>query len=664
MAVQIITALPSVRQWDSNMSVSKIVAAAASGVGGAGLRIEDVFSTFVYTGTGSSRSINNGIDLSGEGGLTWFKERDGTSQHALFDTERGVLKGLASSSMAQEATETGSVTAFNNNGFTLGSWSGVNGNGANYVCWTFRKAEGFFDCMTWTGNGASDRAISHNLGSVPGMIIVKRTAGGTENWAVWHRSVHSNTSKVMYLDQQGGLVTSNAVFGQTNPTSTNFYVGDHGLSNNNGDSYVAYVFGHNDGDGTFGPDADQDIIECSSYYGNGSSSNIITLGYEPQFLMIKKASSGSTDWRVFDTQRGWAFGDRDFTLSWNSSAREPGSQNWVDLRANGFKLTNANGNINGNGDQYIYMAIRRGPLEVPESSGSVFNTGAVQNNTNRNLPTELTNNQHPDMVLWRNTGGSQNWFMQTRKHGRNYTLIPNLSNATSGSYGNAFNKEAYNVCADGTISVTNSYGWMWSEAPNFLDIQVYTGTGAATQELDHNLGKIPEMIWVKNQDDTSNWSIYHTATGLSYVWNFSSGGGGTGNQYWGTAAHTSTTFRVGSDTDTGASGRNYIAWLFATVDGVSKVGSYTGNGSTQTIDCGFTNGAKLVIIKSTSSNWNIWDSVRGIVSGNDPRLQLDNNNATKDDEDFIDPHSSGFSLFNQGDTNQNGTQYIFYAIAA
>ena len=114
MAVQIITALPSVRQWDSNMSVSKIVAAAASGVGGAGLRIEDVFSTFVYTGTGSSRSINNGIDLSGEGGLTWFKERDGTSQHALFDTERGVLKGLASSSMAQEATETGSVTAFNN----------------------------------------------------------------------------------------------------------------------------------------------------------------------------------------------------------------------------------------------------------------------------------------------------------------------------------------------------------------------------------------------------------------------------------------------------------------------------------------------------------------------------------------------------------------------
>ncbi len=102
--------------------------------------VANSFNTTTYTGTGAAATITNNIDLSGEGGLTWFKARTGgSSQHALFDTERGVLKGLASSSTSAQANETGSVTAFNSDGFTLGSWSGVNGSGTDYVGWTFRK---------------------------------------------------------------------------------------------------------------------------------------------------------------------------------------------------------------------------------------------------------------------------------------------------------------------------------------------------------------------------------------------------------------------------------------------------------------------------------------------------------------------------------------------
>ena len=655
-------------------NIARMMQQATAGAAGAGLDVDEVFSTFLYTGNGTAgRTITNNIDISTEGGLIWTKSRDSTYNHTLGDTANGVNKYLYSNTMADIDTSVAYYTAFNNNGYVIGdasqsaNASELNTNGVNYVSWCFRKAEGFFDLMTWTGNSAADRAISHNLGSVPGMIIVKRTVGGNENWAVWHKDVHANTSKVMYLDQQGGLVTSNAVFGQTNPTSTHFYVGDHPLSNNNGDSYVAYVFGHNNGDGTFGPSADQDIIECGSYYGNGSSSNFAnTLGWEPQFLMIKKASAGSTDWRVFDTVRGWGVGDRDFMLSWNSTSAETGSQNWVDLRAKGFKLTNANGNVNGNGDQYIYMAIRRGPLEIPESSGSVFNQGALQNNTNRTLPTDLTNGQNADMVLWKNTAGGQNWFFQTRKHGRNFTLIPNLGNATSGSYGDAFNKENSNVCGDGSIAVANSYGWMWSEAPNFLDIQTYTGTGAATQEIEHNLGITPEMIWVKDTGNSSNWSIYHSALGLSKILNFATNAAGTGNQYWGTAAHTSTSFRVGSDSDTGGSSKNYIAWLFGTVNGVSKVGSFTfaNSSGALNVDCGFSNGAKLVIFKRTNNtgDWYVVDSVRGINSGNDPYLRINADFAQNSSTELINPLSSGFTVqHNQGVVDGD---YIFYAIAA
>ena len=80
--------------------------------------VEDVFSTFLYEGNGSAQTITNNIDLSGEGGLVWVKQRTGgSSQHALFDTENGTLKALASSSTAALATET-SVTAFNSNGFS------------------------------------------------------------------------------------------------------------------------------------------------------------------------------------------------------------------------------------------------------------------------------------------------------------------------------------------------------------------------------------------------------------------------------------------------------------------------------------------------------------------------------------------------------------------
>ena len=61
----------------------------ASGASGETTYVDDVFSTYLYKGTGSAQTINNGIDLSTEGGLVWIKHRDGTYDHNLYDTERG-----------------------------------------------------------------------------------------------------------------------------------------------------------------------------------------------------------------------------------------------------------------------------------------------------------------------------------------------------------------------------------------------------------------------------------------------------------------------------------------------------------------------------------------------------------------------------------------------
>ena len=105
---------------------------------------------------------------------------------------------------------------------------------------------------------------------------------------------------------------------------------------------------------------------------------------------------------------------------------------------------------------------------------------------------------------------------------------------------------------------------------------------------------------------------------------------------------------------------------------VSFLGGYTGDGSedgSKVIDCGFSSGSQYVLIKRTDSagGWQFFDSARGIVAGNDSRLQLDNNLAHTTTIDFIDPDNSGFivgvSESSKNAFNVSGANYIFYAIA-
>ena len=99
------------------------------------------------------------------------------------------------------------------------------------------------------------------------------------------------------------------------------------------------------------------------------------------------------------------------------------------------------------------------------------------------------------------------------------------------------------------------------------------------------------------------------------------------------------------------------------------MGSYTGDGThdTHVIDCGFTSGARYVLLKRTdsTSDWFFWDSVRGITTSADPRLSLNSNALPYNGLDDIRPHSSGFIAANPNgsDVNANNSEWIFYAIA-
>jgi hypothetical protein len=617
--------------------------------------IEEVFSTWLYTGNGSTQTITNGIDLSGKGGLVWTKARPAPIGHGLVDTARGGTKLLQSNTTAAEDTFSGYITSFNANGYTLGA-SGVLNDTYNMVSWTFRKQPKFFDVVTFTGTGVA-RTVSHNLGSTPGFIVVKKTSG-LSNWLVWHRSVPSNNGQLNTTDP------INFAAYIYSPDATTFSV--FGDANDSGATYVAYLFAHNAGG--FGLTGTDNVISCGSFTTNGSGQATVNLGYEPQWLMVKTtAVTGS--WFVVDNMRGMPVGSAAASLYPNLSNAES-LGNTYSPSATGFNYA---GTFS---EPFIYIAIRRGPMKVPTTGTSVFSpqiatsSGGASNTVTTNFPVDLAVSQN-------RTGYFAEWFDRLRGGSQStYVRLRSASTAAeaTGAGGLGF---------DNNTGYVDNYNWQnvgggpyvyWNfrRAPSFFDEVCYTGTGAGSGSfaITHNLGAVPELIIFRQRNGTSNWqaATNFTSTNWRSMFLNLTNAGASQTTYatndWFAAQPTATAFTVGFPYySTG----NYVAYLFATCPGVSKVGSFTGTGATQVIDCGFTGGARFVLIKATSTtgDWYVWDSARGIVAGNDPYLEFNTTDAEVTTTDWVDTAATGFELSNAGGNlaNSNGVSYIFLAIA-
>ena len=640
-------------------SAQKLIQAAAGNAAGEGLYVEDVFSTYLYTGNGSTQTITNGIDLQNEGGLVWGKLRNVNSNHRLHDSERGPDNTLSSNSTATEVTGNG-IPSFNSDGFTMDAGTNINllYTGAT---WTFRKAPKFFDVVTYTGDGIAGKQIAHNLGSVPGVIIVKGT-DIARDWWVFHRST-GETNKIS-LNDNGGAVAQTGAWNDTAPTSTHFTVGNSLQTNGDTYNYVAYLFAHNDGDGEFGEDADQDIIKCGSYTADGSGNASVNLGFEPQWLMIK-SSSATEEWAMIDNMRGLVVGGIDPTLYANLVNAEYAGVGGdrVNINATGFDTVTNRSRISSANESYIYIAIRRGPMKTPESGTEVF-------------AQDYRHNATPAYT----SGFPVDWAMQKRETGTDTRVATRMlgdkylsANLTGAEQTLSTITWDYNDGMEShTSDQTDKWQWMFRRAPGFFDVVTYTGTGVA-RTVNHNLGVVPEMIITKPRDTQTvngGWGVYHSGIGATASVQLNlTNAEAVNSGSWNNTAPTASVFTVGTFQVVNTSGSPYVAYLFASVPGVSKVGSYTGNGTSQTIDCGFSAGARFVLIKRTdsTSNWNVFDTERGIVAGNDPRLELNTTDAEDTGDDGVDPDSSGFAVnyiaTNDDDVNVSGGTYIFLAIA-
>ena len=847
--------------------------------------IDDVFSQDTYIGNESARNINNGVNLSSKGGLVWVKSRNDTHQHHFYDTARGANIMVAPDADSDSGTVNNRITAFNSNGFTLGSAGQVNGTNAyKYMSYSFAKQPGFLDIVTYTGNGANNRSISHSLGSMPGSIWIKRLDDPAD-WSVYHDGFYDLQGSNHYylkLNTDSAQLYSGAMWANASPTDTYFKVGSHAHVNQNNAEYIAYVWaggsdrttatsksvafdgsgdylstnssssdftmgtgdftiecwaysetnssdnpifqisdtsdgfkdnGYDDtltvwhrpngnwvfcasgaeketsispppmnvwyhvalvrnsgtttlyfngtninsatdntnydgtyiviggyydtsyvfkgkisnfrvvkgtavytssfrpptkpltnitntkllccnndsvtgatvtpvtiqnenttasivtpfnhpNDYTFGENEEDNIISCGTYKGNGSSTGPkVDIGWEPQWLLIKNTNSAK-EWKLLDNIRGIGGGAYDVPFIVNNTESETASLDNVDLTSTGFKLTSNNSHYNTNNEFYLYIAIRRpdGYTGKPAEAGTdVF---AIDTGNSSSAGPAFDSNFAVDFALLQQPASAGlDWrsfarLTGTKSLATNTDASETTESSHVGDYNDGFAKDYTSVWQS----------WLWKRHAGFDVVSYPITASGGIRHQKHSLGKVPEMIWMKDRDNGDPFIVYHNGLNggtnpKNYYLTLNSNNSQSNlSNFWGNSASdiNATSFYIDQQYRYGG---NHIALLFASVDGISKVGTYAGSNSAQSINCGFQ--PKFVIIKNEndSDDWLVFDTTRGWGSGDDERLKL-NDNGAQSDHDVGAPTSTGFDLTgNTRNFNQAGRYYIFYAHA-
>ena len=305
------------------------------------------FQCTLYTGDGSTtHAITNGGNSDLQPDMVWIKDRGAANWHSITDVVRGHSKAIFPNDPAAEDTSNAYVKAFNSDGFTLGSaGSDVNANSNTYVSWQWKEQAGVFDIVSYTGNGSA-RTISHNLGAVPTMMIIKKRNTAAP-WSVGHASLAAN--QVLELNETDTVATDDTYWNNTRPTSSVFTVGTDGNQNTDGHTYLIYLFGNKQG-----------VSKMGKYSGNGNADGtFVYTGFKPRWIMIK-GTNIARNWGINDTKRSPINQTQD-SLYANVADAETGSGNYIDFLSNGFKLRDTALTMNG-AYNYIYMAFAENPF--------------------------------------------------------------------------------------------------------------------------------------------------------------------------------------------------------------------------------------------------------------------------------------------------------------
>jgi hypothetical protein len=298
----------------------------------------------------------------------WIKSRTNADSHVACDSIRGANKRLSPSSNAVESTTSDELTAFNSDGYTLGTGDNVNRASNNYVSWNWKagttsvpsggsitpsavslSTTSGFGIYTYTGTGSAPSTIAHGLGGTPDAVIIKSRTQ-TPSWIVWYNGFNGRTRWSMDSSNAASTTQTN-FFNDTPPTSTLITLGTDSDTNASGQNYVMYVFKNIKG-----------YCKIGTITGNGLTDGpFIYTGFKPSFIMTKKIG-GTGDWLIRDIKRDFNGQWRDLYANNNNAETSPDSNTESDIYSNGFKLRMSHTNHNESGATYMFMSFAAEPL--------------------------------------------------------------------------------------------------------------------------------------------------------------------------------------------------------------------------------------------------------------------------------------------------------------
>jgi len=319
------------------------------------------FNTVLYTGNATDDRTVTGVGFQPD--WSWLKDRTNANQHRIYDSVRGATKVIYSSLTTAQGTASTGLKSFDSDGFTLGTGSDENGNGANFASWNWlaggasssnsdgdvtstvsaNQTAGF---SIATVSNLNSNSFGHGLGAEPELIINKRT-DDTANWRVYFKGITSGKS--LFLNTTAAETTESSRISSANSTTITVTGSGNGGTGGTGTA-VYYSFKSIKGYSKFG-----------SY--TGGTDPFVYLGFKPAWIVFKNTNA-TENWRIVDNKR-----DDDNPVVQHLYPNTNGAEgsgasysDFIDFLSNGFKIRSGSGEIDGSGNKIIYMAFAENPF--------------------------------------------------------------------------------------------------------------------------------------------------------------------------------------------------------------------------------------------------------------------------------------------------------------
>tara|TARA_R100001463_G_scaffold94990_1_gene149616 strand:+ start:609 stop:3137 length:2529 start_codon:yes stop_codon:yes gene_type:complete len=466
--------------------------------------LENMFAMTAYKGSGSARSIVNNVDIS-EGGLTITKSRDSDISWYWGSTapSLGTNRWIRSDGINQRSNDNTTYTAFNTDGYSIGTNNGLNNSSDNYINYTFKKTPGLIDIVEFTGNDAGSRNISHNLGSVPGWIVIMCTTKN-ENKTVWHRSL--TPTKQLFIDSGNGESSQPAFPSQ--PTNSQFTIGSY--NNINGETYVAWIFAGGESPATTAHsvkfDGTDDYLTVPSdagfAFGTGDFTVEAWVKNNGGFFTIFDHLMGADELIIFN----YANGDvRVYSQGHMVSGVNPGYGKWYHLavvRQSGSLQIYIDGLKSGIAHSFTKNITQAG-IQIGRSANAAYSSGYISNLRVVKGTAVYTSSFRPPTEPLTNISGTVLLCCDdTAATGA--TVKPGTITAGSSPTGGH----------DSPFDDPAAFIFGGDEDQQIITCGSYFGNGSSTGP-EINLGWEPQWVLIKRFDTSDDWTLYDSLRGIT-----------------------------------------------------------------------------------------------------------------------------------------------------